>query len=666
MDNTLVSPLLQEAQVEINKTPDYNADEQSYLKNLQRKLEFAKQQRDQPHEEFDGMTYEQYWLENERGANTFIKPKKDKSEINFQSGTLRQKLFSLVSSIQSINLGADILAFDKNDTVISALGQSMEDIVEKTEELDNDEEKKYLRQYELLKQGDVFVEEIWNDSEYVDKEETAEFSGKFKQKYWKEVTKQTEGKAERRIVSGIKVYLGDITKYFIHDQPYIFTRESKSYEELKLIYGEWEMWQYVPRQQRSFSGVNADDALVSASWSLQLNPDGNCEIIKYQTCYSNEFQIIINGIPMCPLGSPMPWGRHYNLVQQHSEPIRENFAYGKSFIFRNKNNVYLIDEMIKMALLKTWKSFMPPYINTSGQVIRPSVFMPGKINMGIKANSLIPLEANNVQGVTNSEFSMIQEMIRFVDANTTSQTFGGMTEKGSTTATQIVEVQRQARIMLGTTILAASLLEKKLTDLRVKNLVKNWFDPVDTTVDEVRQQLKNRYHIISRQRQIGNEGNGLRYTVLTEDKINPLDLRAEEDQMKDQLGMPVRITAINPNEIKQSEHIWFISVNPKEKKSSEMSKLMFSEMITQATQLGLQLNPGVIQEEFAATWDRDPAKLFVQQPVDQGEMMNPMAQQGNGQQTQPGQQGNTPNMPTGVQKPTVNQLMNTINNKQLT
>ena len=657
MPQELKSVLLEEPKIE-NLSPNYTTDQQLYLRNLQKRLEFAKFQREQSRDEFDGMNYEQYWLENEKGANTYIKPKKDKSEINFQSGTLRQKLFSLVSSLQSLNLGADILAFDRNETIISSLGQAMEDIVEKTEELEGDEEKRMLRQYEMIKQGDVFIEDVWKDEGVTDKETTKEFNGKFNDVFWKTNYKETEGKAERNIISGLKIYLGDLTKYFITDQPFIFTRASFSYKELERIYGEWEMWKYVSKQQRNFVGENSEDALVTANWNLQYNPDGKCEIIKYQDVPNNEYQILINGIPMMPIGSPLPWGRYYNITQQHFEPIRENFAYGKSFIFRNRNNVYLIDEMIKMALLKTWKSFMPPYINTSGQVIRSTAFMPGKINMGIKANTLIPLEQNAVQGVTTSEFNMVQEMIRFVDANTTSQTFGGMQERGATTATQIVEIQRQARIMLGVVILAASLLEKKITYLRVNNLLKNRIEPSEMVLDEVKNILKNRYRIVSRKRQISEEGIGMRYVVPTEENVNVGALRAEEEQKKQKLGMPIRIIAINPNELKQAKYFWFISVNPKEKKSSEMSKLMFSEMISQATQLGLQLNPQLVQDKFAEVWDLDPSKLFAPQAT--------QMQASQGQLNQGEQQEVMPqNKPTGVQKPTVNQLMESIGNKQL-
>ena len=655
---------------EENKTiesniPDYTEEEIRYIGNIKKRMEFARDEREKPHEEFDGMTYSQYWYANEAGANTYVKPKRNKAEITFQSGTLRTKMMALCASLTSLNLQPDIMAFDQNDVVVGGLGQGMEDIVDKTRELELDEEKQMIRQYELLKHGTIFVEEIWNEGYKISKEMVSSFTGKFRKVFWKTTEEITEGKPETRIIPGINVYLGSLKEYDLNKQPYIFTVSRMSYMEAETIYREWENWKYVSKTPTKFITTDFSDAGTTRwkDWTLTNPPDGEVEINKYQDCPNSEYQIIINGIPMLPLGSPMPWGNYYNIVQQNLEPIRSDFSYGKSFIFKNKNLVYLFDEMTKMALLKTWKSFMPPMLNNSGRVISQTAMMPGKMNMGIPQGSLVPLIDRDTQGVTQSEYQMMSEVSRLIDQNSTSQTFTGMKEKGEQTATQIVELQRQARIMLGIVILSSSLLEKKLTYVRIDNLTANWFNPIDTVFDRVRETLKNRYRIVSRKRMLGKDGLGMRYVVPTEDKYSPKDVYAEEKLMEKNLGMPVRLTLINPNELKQAKYIWLVSVNAKEKKSSEMSKMMFQEMINQAITLGLQLNPQYIEEQFAEVWDKDPTKLFIKQ-----EQVPPAVQEGGNAY----QQGGVPqpaNMPargaSAMQRPTVNQMQKDIKNKKL-
>jgi len=115
------------------------------------------------------MTYHQYWETNERGANTILQPKTNREDSNFQSGTIRQKILSLLAALINLDLSADVHAYDENEIEINGLGDAIEDTFEKAEEMDNDDEKKIRRQYELLKQGDVFVETVWDEKFIKDK-----------------------------------------------------------------------------------------------------------------------------------------------------------------------------------------------------------------------------------------------------------------------------------------------------------------------------------------------------------------------------------------------------------------------------------------------------------------------------------------------------------------
>jgi hypothetical protein len=210
---------------------------------------------------------------------------------------------------------------------------------------------------------------------------------------------------------------------------------------------------------------------------------------------------------------------------------------------------------------------------------------------------------------------MVQEVKNFIDSNTVSQTFMGAKEEGGkATATQIIELQRQARIMMGLMVLAASLLEKKLATKRLMILLRYWFNPIDERVDQARQILRNRYRIVSIARNIEGEGPGMRMVLPSEEKVTPTEVMMAEDRMKEMMGMPTRILVLNPRELKTAQITWVVTVNAKEKKSSELSKLLFGAMVTDGINLGLRFNPDHIEERFAQVWDEDPMKLFTRQP----------------------------------------------------
>ena len=133
-----------------------------------------------------------------------------------------------------------------------------------------------------------------------------------------------------------------MTKYLIEDQPFIFTLQVMRYEEAEQIYGKWEMWDHVSKAKRAFTSAGGDEG-ISSAWRLATDAEvDKVEVIKYQDKVNNEFQIILNGVPMLPMGYPLteiaPDGE-YTITQQNLEPIRDTFAIGKSFIFKNKNLV---------------------------------------------------------------------------------------------------------------------------------------------------------------------------------------------------------------------------------------------------------------------------------------------------------------------------------------
>ena len=606
----LESPLIKDLKEEIISQPEYTQEEETYLRGLRSRMESARNSRDQEHDEFDGMSYQTHYELNERVANTFIAPKRNKEDTNFQSGTIRQKLFALLSALVNLNLSGDISAFDKEGLEIQALGDAMEDVVLKTNELDNDEEKKYLRQYELLKHGTVFVEELWDEKMKKEKKLKGKFTGQVKGIKWDTQLKKAFARPTRNIVPGLNIYLGDITKYDISEQPYIFTVDIKSYDEAKLIFGEWERWDKVPKKIKKFDPAQKTN-VYNTDWRLIETRENYVEIVRYQDKWNNEFAVLLNGVLMTPIGLPLPWGyEDYNIAQQNLEPIHAKFAYGKSLVSRIRNKVALLDEMMRLAVLKTQKSFMPPYINISGRILTNRVLMPGKISHGIAPNTLLPINEKETQGVTVAEFNMIKEIQDSINNETTSPIFSGQQATGDPTATEIIELQRQAKMVLGLTVFSVSMLEWKLEWLRLQNILKNWFNPQDTIVDEARGLLRAKYRTVSVNRPVEGEGMGQRIVIPTKEIPSAQAIKQSEDALSEEQGIPIRLIFLNPEEIQSSKLCWEITIKPKEKRTSETDKLMFRAFMADAQFFGPTLNIQELQEEFATTWGKNPKKLF--------------------------------------------------------
>lgn len=617
------NPLDEESSSEFQELTKQQTQYQTYV---EQRLTYAQEVRDRSWAEFSDKTYLKYFEENNKIANTYLEPVKNKGEKKLSAGTIEAKLNTLLSHVDNLNLSPEVLAFDEQDRNLKTLGVAFTDILERTAEHDGgddggDTEKRMLRQKELLVQGTVFVQEKWCTKKQIKKKLVGKFNGKMDSAKWtSKLTKVFEG-PERSLLYGPNVYLGDITQFSMDDQPFVFTVDQISYDKAKEIYGEWDNWEFVKPGMPPDSATLAQNAtggrtIYDGKFRLTTLKDTQVEIVKYQDPGRDEFQIIINGIMMLPIGFPLsavtPGGK-FNVTKQILYPINPQFAYGKAFV--SSGDVYelsaAIDEMIRLMVLKTQKSITPPYVNISGKVISSKVLMPGNISMGIPPNALQPI-GNESQGVTAGEYQIYKELIDRVDRSTVSPIFQGQYGKANTTATEVLEVQRQARLALGIIISACTMLEVKLGYLRLWNILAHWFEPIGT--EAVGGVLRNKYRNVSREVDIEGAGRGTRMVIPMDGELPTADMvRAMEIADEKATGYPSERIYINPSKLSEYKLKWRVAVNPKERVSSAYEKLLFREMLADALgliNLGARPNVSGLVNEFGSVYGVDQNKIF--------------------------------------------------------
>lgn len=606
------SPLIESPQ-ELIDTPNYSPSEWSALSGFQKKLEGARNQREQAWDEFDGMSLTRYCEENRKAANSYIKPRQNAEETNFVTGTTRQKLLAYLAAVNNLDLAPDIQAFDEDNRLVEGIGEDLEDAIFRSEELDHDEEKKLLRQYTMFEQGTVFVEEDWKIDRRKLKtlsKNIKDYHGEVKGVEWSERMKTVYAGPSRNVVKNENVYLGDCRQFFMDQQPFIFTVEHKSYDEAKSIYGDWERWKFVPRKRTDVQ--QQPDSTYNVNWRLTAPDEGQVEIIKYQNIWDDEFQIMINGVLMLPLGFPLsavfPYGK-YSIEKQVLEVISSHFAYGKSFPSRLKVSQGLIDEMMRLAILKTQQSFLPPRANETGRVLSSKVFFPGKITSGINPSKLQPLV--DTTGMTSAESSMIQMLFQNMDENSVDPTTQGQSAKGSPTATEILALKQQAEKMLGITVFVAAMLEKKLACLRLYNILQHYFEPYDERVDSARQLLLKKYRSVVRMKPIDGQGMGMKMVrIAPSDRTpTPEDIYAEEEQLSKGLEMPVRISYLDPEVVASARYEWYVTITPKPRKTSDLARAVWDQALQRLMQFP-NANLEYLGQRTAEKWEENPEKVF--------------------------------------------------------
>lgn len=647
----------------LEKTPivepvKYTNEESSYVGQILHRILQAKMDRDQPRSEFNGKTYLQQFRNNEEIANTTVITTPENKDLAVYSGTVEQKLLAILAEINRLNLTGETRVFDKDDNELQELSIAITDIVHKTEEIEEEvslgnQEKKLMRQLELLKQGTVFIQDNWVKKWHSRKVLKGKFSGKVSGVEWETKLEKVFDGPVRDILYGPGVYLGNIRQFGVKGQPFIFTTKMTSYQEAKTRYGMkkkntegkeeylWERWENVPQKLVPLVDLETIPTMnLGGGWGITDVEADQVQEIHYQDEINDEYQIFLNGVPMLPLGFPLsaitPSGM-FNIEMQVLQVINPFFTYGRSFIAKTEQLTKLLDEMIRLLILKTRKSIHPPYANISGKVISEKSLMPGAISMGIDPGALVAIGAEG-QGATASEYQMLKELRDSVDRVTISPQFTGEAGKSGTTATEVVTLQQQAQKTISLIIFAMGLLEKKCQWLRTNYVIANYFEPVGTKVDEMRDKLVSTYRTLSMKTTLPDRGAGVRKIIPIDNKD---DMTAEDiynqeayegtpeaydghrRRTREELGMePLQYLYIGVDILKNCKYIFFTEVEAKPRDTSVNAKLMFREElrdIQAMMNMGSVPNMEELEKSYATVWNKRKEKLFGK-PRDMAEM----------------------------------------------
>lgn len=621
------NPLDTEEKAKDDVVKIYEDKDREYLSFVESRLTRAWEVDQMPHPEFNNRTRQQYYEDNEKIANTILEPKKNDDDVIVSGGTVEQKLEAVLSHVNNLNLAPEVHAFDTDNNEITALSQALEDIIEETEEqersdMSGDEEPKMMRQLEMMKQGTVFVQEEWLKLYETKKVLKQKFNGEFENfaGYSEKLVKVFDGPS-RRLLYGLNVLLGDPTQFYMDNQPFVGVVIRMSYESAKAQYGKFENFKYVRPGKIPENVVKEQRTMFNNSWRMTSVKDNQVEVILYQDQSKDEFQIIINGVMMLPIGFPLsavtPGGK-YNITKQVYRIINSHFAFGKSFV-QSGSVFYLsavLDEMMRLFILKTRKSFTPAYLNTSGRVISTKVLTPGRISMNLFPGQLEPISGGETQGVTAGEAAMYDRFERKLDENTVSKNFLGQQAGRQITATEANTIEKNAKLTLGLTITVCSILEKKLAFLRLYNILDKWFEPVSTRVvgvEGAREYIRS-FRKTNREKNIEGEGVGRRKVLPIDGELpNTNTIRMMEREEQNITGKPVRMIFLNPDELRKAKLIWKITITPKEKDTTAMAKASLREMINDAmlmVNFGSVINKDGIEEEFARVWKKNRSQLF--------------------------------------------------------
>ncbi len=547
----------------------------------------ARDQREQNSEYFDGMTYTQDYIANRRARNSYLRPKKNDGEVRIVGATTEKKIEVVANELLRINLQPEIRAFDEMDNELYEFSEDLTSLVKRTNEIEKDDDLWQAFIEELLSQRAVFIQE-YTDYEYVSNGEK----------------KSVEYKIpvlKKRIIPGLKVFLGDITipAYRFKEQPFIVLYDRTTYKEAKRLHEDNPNFKYV-RPKGNYEAAELN------TWALAEIETDEVEILTYISTCDNEYNVVLNGVPMFDAGTPVPEDmQDYGMTMAVLKGMSEEFAYGKPLTASAKTLQAFSDESLRMLITKFQQALKPAIgvVEGKAKIFSRDIWAPATVVKGVTANDFTRLTDH--QGVTQSEFNFYDLINRtvqeFIGAGDNQQ---GLQQK-SNTATEAQIQQQQFLKQLGYSVIALIKSKRDTTYLRINSLLRQFTKPYKKALNPLTGDIEDVFRRLTISNQdLGFGQFGRKEIEFTNNTPSPDELMAlrEEERSAEELGEPFRRKFINVNILKSFKWFFYVTVNQKPEESSALDKAMFKDKLADAQMVsqlsGRPLKGDKIVEDF--------------------------------------------------------------------
>ena len=216
-------------------------------------------------------------------------------------------------------------------------------------------------------------------------------------------------------------------------------------------------------------------------------------------------------------------------------------------------------------------------------------------------------------GISPSEFSFYSLIKESLNEKSVNEVYSGESQKGVDTLGQSQQMIDQQMLKLGHALDGVVNLEKRLSWNRLYNIINNWTKPVDHTIDDTKQRLKDVYRTFSVRTSVRDGERGVKVFRFTKDEYPDVaDQEQEEADLEKQYGTPAAIVYLDPDELRTLKALWYIVINPTPKTQDKLSQLVFMRNVREGYELfGPEaFNLDYLKQRYSVLINENYNKLF--------------------------------------------------------
>ena len=590
---------------------------------------------------FNGLSYSQSYLYNQRKAINYSPPRQAGKEREVSMGLVHEKIISFAAFFLKYIYKRRVKCYDESGKIVRGMGEIYNLGIEHSYRLERFKKKIALLYWEVFSQGDAFVLDDWQvrnipqsiakKDDQIIKPDGMEYTYEFLDGLSYEDGEMIQTRqAVSKVLDGRTIILGNPEIEDLQDQPRVTLEEVISREDAELIYKSLKRWKQVPNEKDWITNVTGEDKVTLFDATRVADVGKETVVHRYFDKEKNRFNIFLNGVMMLPRKTPMTLfylRGNYPLTKVSGERLTGS-AYSRSIPAKTKFNGDFVDWALQGLANKFEQGLDPALLIKGRYTITRDIFRGGQRTHGVAKSDYEKADPDN-KGITAPEFSFVKLLKEILESQTLNQTTTGeIADQATATAinaAQTNQIEKLGYLLDGIVNGFADMALRRAETIESKYTIKQ----KETIVDGKKINVYQNFTVSM---------GGMENSVVFDEEVGgeTYDIGAKRDELftksfKDKKeGFPTAYYLVNPDSLRNKKYGIDIEMVPERIKDTQLQIMQMREEFGFLREtFGSILNIETLKDEYLQVSGR-PSELFM--PMDAMKLNEMLAnQQGIGQ-----------------------------------
>jgi len=551
----------------------------------------------------------EYWAEGRLRFNVYVPQRQKNSKAwrtLYRSAMVRNKILGIVAHVLGMMPEPSIVAQNENQQEDVVASQFFKDFVEWSMDHEGFDIKAFWGLITAVAEGTVILKDDYGNFERKVKDivEIDEQTGKVTWKPNKTYTDFVGAFTE--IVPNDELLIANPYITDIQEQPWLIRRKRMPIDRFRAKYYKYANADIVKPGMPNSWMYSSD--YFQPYISCTFLASNMVEVLEYWEKDGDHYDIIANGVQLTDDENPNPRpDKKYPFAKSGFEPIDYSFFWYKSLSDKLSPEQDVYDAVLRMSIDAVHLNLIKPLSTNNPALVNEDVAIPGNIvYTGAADNFKIePVFGSVPVGMDAGTSNILSTMMSNASQSSLDpmQTGGAPSGGSNPTASQVLQMAQNAKIMLGLFGWMYGYLITEWTKLRCQTLL--WRVANDMDLSKITMSGR-----VLKSGRLGKRTYIFERGLSKQSAKLKMELSAKIAKVQEALGGSEEIVAMDANELANLDLFVRIGADPKPKRTDAIMQALAAEKWNVKAQAPQVWNLNYAAVQLANAWGEDPTEAI--------------------------------------------------------